>query len=91
MRSHLRRDLVIDTPLWSMSRPTTYRLVKQVMDSAGIVGQQAIGKGLQNGFGVAMVTANSSVPLHVISQLMGTVTVKRRKFICRFSVKNAIA
>ena len=71
LRSPLRRDLVIDAPLWSMSRPTAYRLVKRVMDRAGIVGAQATGKGLRHGFGVALVTANPPVPLHVISQLMG--------------------
>ena len=54
-----------------MSRPTAYRLVKRVMDRAGIVGPQATGKGLRHGFGGAMVTANPPVPLHVISQLMG--------------------
>ncbi|MGL4580644.1 MAG: tyrosine-type recombinase/integrase [Shewanella xiamenensis] len=71
LRSQLRRDLVIDAPLWSMSRPTAYRLVKRVMDRAGIVGAQATGKGLRHGFCVTLVTANPPVPLHVISQLMG--------------------
>ena len=71
LRSQLRRDLCIDSPLWPMSRPTAYRLVKRVMDRAGIVGPQATGKGLRHGFGVALVTANPPVPLHVISQLMG--------------------
>ncbi|MBW3533436.1 site-specific integrase [Shewanella sp. NKUCC06_TVS] len=71
LRSQLRRDFGIDAQLWSMSRPTAYRLVKRVMDRAGIVGAQATGKGLRHGFGVALVTANPPVPLHVISQLMG--------------------
>lgn len=37
----------------------------------GDVETQSIGKELQHGFGVAMVTANPPVPPHVISQLMG--------------------
>ncbi|MCG9966073.1 tyrosine-type recombinase/integrase [Shewanella cutis] len=71
LRSQLRRDFVIDVPLWSMSLPTAYRLIKRVMDRAGIVGAQATDKGLRHGFAVALVTANPPVPLHVINQLMG--------------------
>lgn len=61
----------LDIPLWTMSRPTAYRLVKRVMDRAKIVGKQATGKGLRHGFGVAMVTARKPVPIHVLAQLMG--------------------
>ncbi len=71
LRAQLRREMNADSVLWPMSRPTAYRLVKRVMYRAGIVGVQATGKGLRHGFGVAMVTANPPVPLHVISQLMG--------------------
>ena len=65
-----------DVPLWTMSRPTAYRLVKRVMNRAGIVGKQATGKGLRHGFGVAMVTAKKPLPLHVLSQLMGHTDTK---------------
>lgn len=34
-------------------------------------GGEATWKGLRHGFGVALVTVNPPVPLHVISQLMG--------------------
>jgi integrase len=51
-----------DVPLWTMSRPTAYRLVKRVMNRAGIVGKQATGKGLRHGFGGAMVTAKKPLP-----------------------------
>ncbi|MGL5027870.1 MAG: tyrosine-type recombinase/integrase [Shewanella oncorhynchi] len=71
LRAQLRREIHADSVLWPQSRPTAYRLVKRVMHRAGIVGAQATGKGLRHGFGVAMVTANPPVPLHVISQLMG--------------------
>jgi len=64
-----QKDLV--KPLWPMSRPTAYRLVKRVMDRAGIVGKQATGKGLRHGFGVAMVTGKKPLPIHVLAQLMG--------------------
>ena len=65
-----------DVPLWTMSRPTAYRLVKRVMDRAGIVGQQATGKGLRHGFGVALLTAKKPLPIHVLSQLMGHTDTK---------------
>ncbi|MEW8288513.1 MAG: site-specific integrase [Candidatus Thiodiazotropha endolucinida] len=54
-----------------MSRPTAYRLVKRVMDRAGVKGKQTTGKGLRHGFGVAMVTAKKPLPIHILSQLMG--------------------
>ncbi|WP_241086001.1 tyrosine-type recombinase/integrase [Candidatus Vondammii sp. HM_W22] len=71
LRARLKRNRGLDNRLWPMSRPTAYRLVKRVMDRAGIVGKQATGKGLRHGFGVAMVTAKKPLPLHVLSQLMG--------------------
>ncbi len=61
----------LETPLWEMSRPTAYRVIKRVMKRAGITGPQATGKGLRHGFGVAMVTAERPVPIHVLSELMG--------------------
>jgi integrase len=61
----------LDDPLWTMSRPTAYRLVKRVMDRAGIKGRQATGKGLRHRFGVAMVTAGKPLPIHILAQLMG--------------------
>ncbi len=71
LRKHQKNGKELDVPLWSMSRPTAYRLVKRVMGRAGIKGKQATGKGLRHGFGVAMVTAKKPLPLHVLSQLMG--------------------
>jgi integrase len=71
VRAKQKRGQGLDTPFWPISRPTAYRLVKRVMDRAGISGKQATGKGLRHGFGVAMVTAKKPLPLHVLSQLMG--------------------
>ena len=62
--------------LWPMSRPTAYRLVKKVMARAGITGQQATGKGLRHGFGVAMVTAKQPVPIHLLAKAMGHSSTK---------------
>ncbi|MFC6674067.1 tyrosine-type recombinase/integrase [Marinobacterium aestuariivivens] len=62
--------------LWSMSRPTAYRLIKRVMDRAGIEGKQATGKGLRHGYGVAMVTAARPLPIHVLAKAMGHSSTK---------------
>ena len=66
----------LQTPLWPMSRPTAYRLIKRVMDRAGIEGKQATGKGLRHGFGVAMVTAAKPVPIHLLAKAMGHSSTK---------------
>lgn len=76
IRALQKKQKGLDIPLWTMSRPTAYRLVKRVMDRAGIVGKQATGKGLRHGFGVAMVTAKKALPIHVLSQLMGHTDTK---------------
>jgi integrase len=62
VRAKQKRGQGLDTPFWPISRPTAYRLVKRVMDRAGISGKQATGKGLRHGFGVAMVTAKKPLP-----------------------------
>jgi len=76
IRALHKKEKGIDIPLWTMSRPTAYRLVKRVMTRAGIVGKQATGKGLRHGFGVAMMTAKKPLPIHVLSQLMGHTDTK---------------
>lgn len=76
IRALQKKQKGLDISLWTMSRPTAYRLVKRVMIRAGIVGKQATGKGLRHGFGVAMVTAKKPLPIHVLSQLMGHTDTK---------------
>jgi integrase len=71
IRAIHKKQKGLDAPLWDMSRPTAYRLVKRVMTRAGILGKQATGKGLRHGFGVAMVTAKKPLPIHVLAQMMG--------------------
>jgi integrase len=76
IRALQKKGKGLDIPLWTMSRPTAYRLVKRVMDRAGVFGKQATGKGLRHGFGVAMLTAKKPLPIHVLSQLMGHTDTK---------------
>ena len=58
-------------PFWKMSRTSAWRMIKQVMARAGISGPQATPKGLRHGFGVAMVTSENPLPLHILADLMG--------------------
>jgi len=60
-----------NTPLWSMSRPTAWRMVKRVMLRAGIKGPQATAKGLRHGFGIAMLSGEKPLPLNVLRDLLG--------------------
>jgi len=68
-------------PLWTMSRPTAYRLVKWVMARAGIVGKQATGKGLRNGFGVAMSRPRNRCQSTYYLNSWAIPTLKPRKYI----------
>ena len=58
-------------PLWEMSRPTAWRLVKRVMDRGGVSGKQATTKGLRHGFGIAMLAGDRPMPLNILRDLMG--------------------
>jgi integrase len=71
IRRLYRRQEDLNKPFWTMSRPTAYRLVKRVMDRAKIKGQQATGKGLRHGFGIAMLSGPKPLPVHILAQLMG--------------------
>lgn len=56
--------------LWTFSRTTAWRIVKQVMARAGInPSSAATAKGLRRGFGVAGVT--SEVPLNMVQKWLG--------------------
>lgn len=56
------------SPLWSWSRSTGWRHVKNVMRRAGISGTAAMPKGLRHGFGVA---AFQTVPPHMVQRWLG--------------------
>ncbi len=55
--------------LWKYSRATAWRIVKRVMQSAGIEGIHATAKGLRHGFGVRGVMGK--VPVNIIQRWMG--------------------
>ncbi len=76
IRGVQKRGGNLDKRFWPISRTAAYRIVKNVMNNAGIKGKQATSKGLRHGFGVAMVTAKKPLPVHVLSRLMGHSTSK---------------
>lgn len=55
--------------LWTFSRTTGWRIIKRVMQQAGIFGVKATSKGLRHGFGVR--GAMGQVPLNIIQIWMG--------------------
>ncbi len=55
--------------LWTFSRTTGWRIIKRVMQQAGISGVQATTKGLRHAFGVR--GAMGQVPLNIIQSWMG--------------------
>ena len=56
-------------PLWSWSRATAWRRVKEVLAAAGIEGAQASPKGLRHAMGVAAV--GQGIPLNLVQRWMG--------------------
>ena len=59
-----------ETPLWGISRPTAWRIVKRCMDKAGIEdGAHQSPKGLRHGFGVEAILAG--VPVTTLKKWMG--------------------
>jgi integrase/recombinase XerD len=60
--------------LWTWSRTTAWRRVKEVMAAAGITGTAAMPKGLRHGFGVNAFQA--SVPPHLVQRWLGHASLK---------------
>lgn len=58
-----------NTRIWSFSRTTAWRYVKQVMAMAEITGSSAMPKGLRHGFGVNAFQSN--VPPHLVQRWLG--------------------
>lgn len=56
-------------PLWSWSRATAWRQIKEVLAAAGIEGAQASPKGLRHAIGVAAV--GQGIPLNLVQRWMG--------------------
>jgi len=67
-RRQLDRDLAT-IPLWTWSRTTAWRRVKEVMATAGIAGAAAMPKGLRHSFGVNAF--QSGVPPHLVQRWLG--------------------
>jgi integrase/recombinase XerD len=60
--------------LWTFHRVTGWRLVKAVMQSAGIHGIRASPRGLRHAFGVGTLAAG--VPLNIVQLLLGHSSIK---------------
>jgi integrase/recombinase XerD len=60
--------------LWKFHRVTGWRLIKAVMQSAGIHGVRASPRGLRHAFGVGTVA--SGVPLDAVQRLLGHSSIK---------------
>lgn len=58
-----------DRPLWPFHRVTAWRLIKEIMRSAGISGTHASPRGLRHGFAIAALQAG--VPLTLLQRWMG--------------------
>ena len=65
-----QRDATLSqTRLWPISRVTAWRVIKRILDEAGVIGGQAMPKGLRHGFGVHAVQC--AVPLPLIQRWLG--------------------
>lgn len=60
--------------IWSWSRMTGYRRVREVMERAGLNGTHASPKGLRHGFGVSAI--QSGVPLNMVQRWLGHADMK---------------
>jgi integrase len=58
-----------DHRLWPWHRATAWRLIKQVMERAGVAGRQACPRGLRHAFGVGSLQAG--VPLNLVQRWLG--------------------
>jgi integrase/recombinase XerD len=71
----MQRDPELATRrLWTWSRTTAWRRVKQVMAVAGINGTHAMPKGLRHGFGVNAF--ETSVPPHLVQRWLGHASLR---------------
>jgi len=78
----------LDIPLWTMSRPTAYRLVKRAMDRAGIAGKQATGKGIRPSAWRWSRQRSRCQSTYYLSS-WATPTPKPRKYISRWREKRS--
>jgi integrase len=69
IRQRQRDRALACSPLWTFHRVTGWRLIKSVMQKAGISGVRATPRGLRHAFGVC--TLASGVPLNIVQRLLG--------------------
>jgi integrase/recombinase XerD len=60
--------------IWTWSRTTAWRRVKEIMAAAGISGASAMPKGLRHGFGVNAFQSN--VPPHLVQRWLGHASLR---------------
>ncbi len=69
LRKQQRRSKGRDSRIWSWTRQTGYRTIKELMVIAGLQGVHAVPKGLRHGFAIACL--DKSIPLNMLQKWMG--------------------
>jgi integrase/recombinase XerD len=69
LRLRQRDPELADARLWTWSRTTAWRRVKEIMAAAGITGSQATPKGLRHAF-------QSNVPPHLVQRWLGHASLR---------------
>lgn len=59
--------------LWPWSRVTAWKIIKGVMQQAGVTGKQACPRGLRHAFGIATLQAN--VPINLTREWLGHASI----------------
>lgn len=60
--------------IWRLHRATAWKIIKRVMERAGIRGVHATPRGLRHAFGVATLAAG--VPLNIVQRLLGHASIQ---------------
>ena len=82
LQRHLRQVNSQPFTLFPMSRTTAWRLIKRVLNRAGVAGSQATPKGFRHGFGIAM--AQAGMPLTELKNLMGHASTETTEIYLQF-------
>jgi integrase/recombinase XerD len=67
--SRQRSSEAVSGRLWPYSRTTAWRLIKRVMEKAGVFGRQACPRGLRHAFGIG--TMQAGVPINLTKEWLG--------------------
>jgi integrase/recombinase XerD len=74
LQQRQQQSLLAGERLWRFHRVTGWRLIKCVMENAGIRGIRATPRGLRHAFGVG--TLGAGVPLNIVQRLLGHSSIK---------------